>query len=180
MDNFSMNNEKIRFGVVFLLGLIVGLGIYWAFDSDNSASPEDVFMNEEVATTTQSLIKEENGLIVEDQDAGKTVKVAELIFKRPGWVAIHDNVNGTPGRILGARVFDIGTTTEAVVELLRGTVGGKSYFAMLQDDDGQYKQFNPHTDKPLLNEDRKPIMVLFQVTGNAETSATAPLNFSKE
>lgn len=174
-----MNNDKVRSGVIFLLGLIVGLGVYWVFDNDKGATQDDVQSTEEVASTT-SRIQKENGLIVEDQGPGRTVKISELIFKRPGWVAIHDDINGTPGRILGARVFDIGITTEGVVELLRGTIGGKSYFAMLHDDDGKYKEFNPQTDKPLLGDDGKPVMVLFQVSGNSSTTAATPLNFSKE
>jgi hypothetical protein len=177
MEKFKINNDKVRLGAMFLVGLIVGLGVYWIFDNDDSSIHDEILVNEEVDTT---LFQEENGLLVDDQVAGKTVLVDMIVFKRPGWVAIHDDLNGTPGRILGARVFDIGTTTEGIVELLRGTEGGKSYFAMLHDDDGKYKQFDPQTDKPLLDKDGKPIMVLFQVIGGSDTAAVMPTNISKE
>jgi hypothetical protein len=50
------------------------------------------------------------------------------------------------------------------VELIRATVAGNSYFAVLHDDDdGKYKLFTPQTDKPLLDASGQPIMVKFQV-----------------
>ncbi|MBX4198226.1 hypothetical protein KW782_02715 [Candidatus Parcubacteria bacterium] len=161
-----MENQNVRLAVAFIIGLVVGLGVYWLFDQDAAMNNgNNPLGEEELATTTVSAIEGDNGLIVEDQGAGRMVNVSELRLKQPGWVAIHDDVNGTPGRILGARVFDTGTSAGAV-ELLRATETGKSYFAVIHDDDGAFKTFNPATDKPLLDDEGKMILVRFQISGS--------------
>jgi hypothetical protein len=156
-----MQNENVRLGVAFIVGVVVGLGIYW-IASQNTSAPEDPLVTNEETASTTSRVQTPNGLIVADQEPGKTVKISELVFKRPGWVAIHDDVDGTPGRILGAKLFDTGTSTDVSVGLLRATVAGKTYLAVLHDDDGQYKTFNPQTDKPLKDDMGQLILVRFQ------------------
>ena len=84
----------------------------------------------------------------DNQPAGKTVSVAVKLEKE-AWVAVHEETNGAPGKILGAQLFTAGTHF-GKVELLRGTVAGAKYYAMLHADDGDRK-FDHAKDMPLKN-----------------------------
>ncbi|PIR47042.1 MAG: hypothetical protein COV07_01040 [Candidatus Vogelbacteria bacterium CG10_big_fil_rev_8_21_14_0_10_45_14] len=64
------------------------------------------------------------------------------------WVVVHEDRNGEPGNILGARRVEAGTTTTEVM-LLRGTVAGGKYYVMLHSDNGDGK-FDYKLDLPIL------------------------------
>lgn len=69
---------------------------------------------------------------VADQPAGMEVKVSSLALSEMGWVGIRDD----EGRVLGAGRFDAGNFADVTVPLLRATVAGDSYQALLYVDDG--------------------------------------------
>jgi len=73
----------------------------------------------------------------DDQPAGSSVNVA-VKSDSEVWVAVHEDVDGKPSRILGAQLFSAGTNL-GKVDLLRPTVAGMSYHAMLHSDDGDRK-----------------------------------------
>lgn len=94
------------------------------------------------------------------QKAGKKV-LAFASLDRQGWVAVHDYKNGVIGKILGAKHF--GPATSAVeVPLMRATLAGYTYVVMLHADDGDFTDFVPRTDLPLLGADGKMIMAEFK------------------
>ena len=94
------------------------------------------------------------------QKAGKTV-LAVATLDRQGWVAVHDYKNGVIGKILGAKHF--GPATSSVeVPLMRSTVAGYAYVVMLHSDDGDFSDFTPSTDLPLLGANGKMIMAEFK------------------
>ncbi|MDP3727178.1 MAG: hypothetical protein Q8R35_00905 [bacterium] len=89
-----------------------------------------------------------NGIAVSDQAPGLSVAISMVALSRDGWVVIHESEEGKPGRILGAKRFDVGTGMTGNVELLRPTAEGQVYFAMLHADDGD-RQFDHAKDLPL-------------------------------
>lgn len=89
-----------------------------------------------------------NAIAVNDQPPGATVAVSFVTLGQSGWVAIHEEMDSKPGRIIGARRFDAGANQSGAVELLRPTEEGKVYFAMLHADDGD-RQFDHQKDLPL-------------------------------
>mgnify|MGYP001601830317 FL=1 len=98
------------------------------------------------------------GLSVPDQPAGKTIAVQDLSITGTKWVAIYDDRDGKPGRILGAtRVHD--GNEDATVDLLRpeGTISGGTYYAAILNDDGD-EEFNRLTDLPPLSPDKVTIV----------------------
>lgn len=104
-----------------------------------------------------------NAIAVDDQDAGSTATVRSATLSEEGWVVIHEDWNGKPGNILGARRLPAGTQQAVVVELLRSTEGGKVYYAMLHRDDGD-KAFAHTRDLPVLDASGSPIMMRFIAT----------------
>ena len=98
---------------------------------------------------------------VDEQKAGNTVAVTMLTLSNPGWVVIHEDRNGKPGNVLGATWYQAGIHL-AKVELLRSTVVGGTYYAMIHSDDGD-KQFDLKKDLPLMDASGNPIMAMFKV-----------------
>lgn len=105
----------------------------------------------------------QNAIAVDDQDAGSTATVRSTTLAEEGWVVIHEDWNGKPGNILGARRLPAGSHQAIVVELLRSTEGGKVYYAMLHRDDGD-KAFAHTRDLPVLDASGSPIMMRFVAT----------------
>ncbi len=101
-----------------------------------------------------------NAVAVDDQKAGDRVEVTMITLSKSGWVAIHEDINGTPGRILGARRYDPGIYL-GEVDLLRPTIAGQTYHAILHLDDGD-KQFDLTKDLPIKGEDGKIVEVSFK------------------
>jgi len=77
-----------------------------------------------------------------------------------GWVVIHESSNGAPGNILGAQRFDAGAYSGGSVELLRDTLAGQTYFAMLHLDNND-KSFDHNTDLPVLDDTERIVMTSF-------------------
>ncbi|MBI1975493.1 MAG: hypothetical protein HYS59_00650 [Candidatus Vogelbacteria bacterium] len=95
-----------------------------------------------------------------DQPAGSLVIVKRASLARPGWVVIHEDRAGIPGNVLGAALFDRGASM-GTVELLRATVSGGLYYAMLHDDDGDHL-FELKQDLPLRATDGASISSAFR------------------
>jgi hypothetical protein len=146
----NLENQNVRLGITFVIGLIVGFGGHWLWANRVTSTPNDeIMLMDDTASTTQALTSTNASVTVEKQEAGNKVFIKNVTLAAPGWVAIHDMVNGQPGKILGAKLFDKGSN-EGFVDLLRITIPGKSYFAVLHGDDGDYKNFVPSADLPLM------------------------------
>lgn len=108
-------------------------------------------------------IAEGGKIAVSEQAAGMSVKIASVYLPVAGWVAVHEDAGGTPGKILGARRFEKGAYTGVAVELLRGTENGKIYYAMLHTDDGD-RAFDAKKDALVKDASGSAVMVKFTIT----------------
>lgn len=70
-------------------------------------------------------------LSVVDQAAGDSVTIASMTLTKPSWIAVQDK----RGWILGAGWFPAGATSGSV-PLLRATLAGETYTALVYVDDG--------------------------------------------
>lgn len=99
--------------------------------------------------------------MVDDQPAGATVLVKEVVFSRPFWIVVREDRKGSIGNILGALWLPSGTHQNREVELLRGTVTGGMYYVFLHDDDGD-KKFSSSIDLPMTDSFGKAFSVTFR------------------
>ncbi len=115
------------------------------------------------------LIVDNNAIYVVEQVPSRTVLVAVVRFAKPGFVAIHENNAGQPGKILGASgVLPAGETKNLTpIMLSRATADGETLYAMLYDDNGD-GAFDAAKDKPLLDsESGQPVMMIFSISVGA-------------
>lgn len=158
--------------LMFVIGLIIGVLVMWIFGGTKGS--EDATKTSELSTTTAEDLVGEVGeevstnlgqvevaptenttvgtdsLTVQNQSSGATVFIETLNVTASTWVAVHDvKSDGTLGNILGARRFEPGMRS-GVVELLRNTVSGTNYSAVMYRDNGD-REFNKNTDTKITN-----------------------------
>ena len=153
----EQKNNKIRLYLTIVLCFVAGLGLAWLLFSASNPTAEEV-KTEEANELSQGV----DSLMADDQIFGLEANVKLVKFEsRAGWVAIHEDRDGKPGNILGASWLPVGEHADTKVELLRAMEAGKTYYAMLHDDDGD-KLFNYKNDLSLPSATGEPIMVAFR------------------
>ncbi len=158
------NRERTHMIVAGIAGILVGFFAGWmwvdtgkdkpASETTDTASSIDLndFPSDELKKADNSKETSEvtpptpptpsvsaasdNKISVEIQSAGKEVAVSSVALTGESWIVIHEDEAGKPLRILGAKRLNAGTYTNVVVKLLRETVEGHTYYAMLHGDDG--------------------------------------------
>ena len=166
------NNQK--YIIVATLSFIVGFGLAWLITANRTSNLNgNLDISDQSATSTISTSNEAtsttlNSITVKDQTAGTEVNIDQAVFQNSGWVVIHEDDNGAPGRILGAQLFDPGTWS-GKVELLRGTLADKVYYAMLHSDNGD-RAFDPKKDLPIQNDGGATVMQMFKTFSDSATS----------
>lgn len=142
-----------------LIGIVLAAGIFYGwqrYEKGGVQAEEAIDANGEAVSSK---------LFVPDQLPGKVAKIQELAMDRSVWVAIHEDAEGKPGKILGARRFPSGHILNGEVELLRGMTPGL-YYAMVHEDDGVLG-FNHAKDVPAV-ENGLPVMARFLAGDNPE------------
>lgn len=141
-------NTKLKSPLFFAaIGFVIGalaVGL-WSFEK-NLPSLGEKSQNEENTPAPN------NVLVVENQDAGKTVVVHSVAVPPPGvWVAVEELSDGTLIGVLGAARVRF-QSTNVMVELLRETKPGSEYVAVLYRDDGD-DQFSLEKDSVYIDFD---------------------------
>lgn len=177
-------NATPKYVLTAVVAFLVGFGSAWLYldgnvkglnVGENKDGGEKSLNKGEKATITigtSGMLAESSAIVVNDQSPGIEVLIAKTVFEKGGWVVIHeDDGEGASGKILGAQLFDPGSFDNGKVELLRGTIEGGTYFAMLHSDNGD-RAFDPKLDTPILGKTGAPIMMEFTATETAPSVET--------
>lgn len=188
--NTLTSNQRVLIAV--LVGFIIGAAAIWIWTVSRSVPKGNAVEDSEVTgavgeTSTargdQTLLgspekktigktetKPSTGVVSLDnselirvlaQTAGTQV-TAHVIFDAPGWVAVHEERDGELGNVLGASWLPEGEH-DVTVELLRGTLAGQIYHAVLYNDDGDRIFEYKSGDVYLLDGSKQPIQATFTV-----------------
>ncbi|MGM0365015.1 MAG: LPXTG cell wall anchor domain-containing protein [Actinomycetota bacterium] len=102
---------------------------------------------------------------VEDQTIGEDnmVTVSEVISPTQGWIVIHQEVDDSPGPVIGQAMVESGTNTNVMVEIDPAMVTD-TLFAMLHEDTGVTGEYEfPDADPPVTDEEGNVVMGIFSV-----------------
>ncbi len=166
------NNSVGKFVAVGAICFLIGFGLSWAIftrqarrSGERSPAAEESAMNKEENRSGDSRQGAGGASAIEadNQPAGSRVLIRAAALAQPGWIAVHEDNNGTPGKILGAARVDAGEYANGSVDLLRPTESGKAYYAMVHGDDGD-KQFDHTKDLPVTDQSGNPVTVRFSTT----------------
>ena len=156
MKESSKNQQMFRYLVITVVAFVVGFGAAWLSFKSQGEKVAVVENENRIETSVgipndsiENLADKDNNLSpisigavalrVDNQAPGKNVFVNEILAEKAVWVVIVEDNNGIRGNILGAGLFDP-EETAGLVELLRGTVEGGSYFAALHIEDSDLTQ----------------------------------------
>jgi len=155
--------------VSFVVGLLIGGMLVWAFSGPNATAPADVAETDEAGEVTEeetdgetvtdevdaeptaepvAVLPVGNGsIVVDDQAAGTRVTLNRATYPiEEGWIGVRDFNNGQLGFIKGVVRFSAagGQVPESIV-LQDGTRAGQQYAVVVFSDNGD-NAFNPAGD----------------------------------
>lgn len=112
-----------------------------------------------------------NSIYVADQKPGSSLTVFQVQLEAPGFVAIHKDMNGAFGPIIGSTsLVQAGTTTQMAVSLNEPIRNGQKLYAMIHQDDGDGK-FDAAKDLPVEDQFGNMMHMIFFVSEDATEPA---------
>ncbi len=146
-----------------LLGVIIVVIIGTFLFLGNSGKEPDS------TSDSSGLIVGQNAIYIAEQAPGENITVSVVHFETPGFVVIHEDTNGVPGKILGASgLLPSGETKNAPpIALSRATKDGETLYAMIHLDNGDGK-FDAAKDNPAQDKiGGAPVMMIVEVSQDA-------------
>lgn len=158
--------------VSFIVGLLIGGLLVWAFSGPSVEAPKDTEKKadtenteskdeEKTETTTETKSEEtpapvatlpvgDGKVTVDDQSAGTFVTLASATYPvSEGWIGVREYQNDQLGAVLGvARFSEAQGLVPKGVQLQRATVAGKGYAVVVYTESGDLK-FSLADDKQL-------------------------------
>lgn len=121
----------------------------------------------EINTMSMTQKMSGNSLNVSAQKIGNRIVVDYVSFEQPGFVAVQEDIGGSPGKILGvSKIVHKGRSEGVEVLLSRKTVEGETLYATLYADNGD-GIFAAPTDGPVLDSvTGVPMYMLFTVSSD--------------
>ena len=162
MDGTNSTTAWTIAGVVALVVIIAG---GWLISREKSGTSNDMASTTETVATatnkgdsgssmsaatsdtktpTPSVVAGGETVTVSDQAAGSVVNIDSAKLTKPSWVAIV----GTNGWVRGAHWFN-SSVENVSIELVKPTIAGESYQAVIYVDDGD-KKFSLHAGDTLV------------------------------
>lgn len=165
----DVNQEGQKTVVSFIVGLLIGGLLVWAFSGPQAEAPkenkaddqkEEVAEEKTTETETEAEVEEvaaapelavgEGKVTVAAHTAGVSVALASATYPvAEGWIGVRDYADGKLGNILGVSRFSQSqglVPTEVVLQ--RPTVAGKEYAVVVFTENGD-REFNLADDKQL-------------------------------
>jgi hypothetical protein len=154
----QLKEESQKTVVSFVVGLLVGGLLVWAFTGNNSEAPKkemtddksemtsdkEAATQEEVGTDeegTTSVPVGEGAVSVAGDAAGMSVSLADVTFPAAeGWVGVRNLNDGKLGMILGVARFSAEQgLNPKEIQLLTPTVAGREYAIVFYSESGDRK-----------------------------------------
>jgi hypothetical protein len=110
---------------------------------------------------------EENMVVVTEQRPGNIVTASTVFLAAPGFVVVHEDIDGAPGAIIGSSAFlAAGESNNIKVMLSRVTQDGDKLHAMLHADTDANGSFSS-ADMPVQSRLGGPLEGWFEISSSA-------------
>lgn len=113
----------------------------------------------------ESMLKDgDSAIYVEDQSPGLSkIHIGYVVLAKPGFITIHDNDQGMPGKILGVSKILNGRVDDSSVDLAVALEADRVYYAELISDDGD-GVFDALKDHPVNEQNKSVVLMSFQTS----------------
>lgn len=166
MDTLSQSQRQLMAGVAgLLLGIVLTSLGFSLLDRMSVTDEVPLVVEEKDTTVVEPMVPREvskgniDRVDVADQHAASFVILSGVTLAAPSWVAVHESLDGQPGNILGATIFNAGAS-RGKLELLRATSPGQRYYVRLYRDNGD-REFDLQTDPLVVGENKEAIQDVF-------------------
>lgn len=157
--------------ILITLALAAAVALTGCVPKPATGTPDQKLPGDDMAQTMPARVGE-NAIYVPPQKPGTQIYIALAALKNGGYVVIHEDAAGAPGKILGASsLLPAGGSGEFKITINRSSVNGETLHAMLHTDNGD-GQFMAATDAPVKNEAGDIIMIGFTID---ETATDNPI-----
>ena len=151
----------IPVGVFMVIVVVLGVIFAKRRNDDSHVATEQ---KEEQTLFREGLAERKNEILITDFSKGDRITVDYVLLELPGYVVVHDEVEGKPGNVIGSSSILFGGEAEDIgIGLKRETIPGEILFAILHKDNGD-GEFNFPGDEPATDMNRNIIMSMFMVT----------------
>lgn len=161
------NNFIVYIPVVVFVVLMFIIGFFIA----RNRNTQEVATEQETDNSLfedSGLSERKNEILLSDFSQGEIITVEYVLLENSGYVAIHEQVNGKPGKVIGvSELLESGESENVKVPLDRESEKGEILFAFLHHDDGDGEFSFPGPDTPVTGEYKNIIMSMFRV-GDSE------------
>lgn len=160
--------NKLLISLIIIIGIVIG-GAF-LYDSRNGTEVE----NRE--PTPKAMLAEKNAVVVNDQKPGTSIVGSIVYLENSGFLVIHEDMNGAPGRILGASaLLPSGENENIRVTLAKQVKDGETLHAMLHADSDGDGKFQASTDTPVQSMIGGPIHGTFRISTQAQENIPVSL-----
>lgn len=150
-------NKNIGIVVAAAIALVAGGAYYYSTAGQSSTE----------ADTVSGMRAENNMIVVNEQRPSTNITAAIVYLASPGFIVIHEDVNGQPGAIIGSSaLLGSGESRNVAVELTRSTKDGEKLHAMLHADTDGSGAFTS-ADLPVQSMLGGPIEGWFEISSSA-------------
>jgi hypothetical protein len=155
MADENNNDESKKTLVAFVVGLLIGGMLVWAFSGPSDKKTDEVNSDEKTASTTMESeemtleaedaaptlkVAEKGEIVIKDQPAASTVKIDSATYPvGEGWIGVRQYNDDKLGYILGVVRFSEsqGLIPEDII-LQTPTTAGKKYAVVVFKEDGDF------------------------------------------
>lgn len=152
VDLLKQSPHKKKAALILIVGVLLGVIVgYFVFNQKIVLAPaQKIGGQKNLNQNEQTSISLSQEVSIDTQIPGEVVLIKKITMPESGWLAIHDDLNGKPGNVLGAAYLKAGTHERQEVLLLRALTEDKNYLAVIHKDDGD-RYFDYKLDVPLTN-----------------------------
>lgn len=131
-------------------------------------TPQAPVTTEVASPTPVTLI---NTISASNQPAGQTVTITTVTLKENGFIAIHEDTEGKPGKVIGnSTLLQAGSYSNVTVNLTRASKDDETLHPMLHSDDGDGTYGFPDEDFPIKDEQGNIVITKFIAGGTPQAT----------
>ena len=121
---------------------------------------------------SMGMMVDNNSIAVGAQGENNMLTASMLVITDPGFVVVHEDNNGQPGKVIGvSRLVGPGMVHNVGITLSRTAVKGEKLYVMLHKDNGD-KTYTD-VDSPIVGKTGDPIMMVVTVEAGTPTAPGA-------
>lgn len=143
--------------IVIIALIVIGVMVF------GDKGTENTMTGEENPATTQ-VPGSVNRIVMNDQYPGNVVYLSSVQLAAPGWVAIHADNNGVPGKVIGSARFEAGINPGKIT-LTQSMVDGGTYYAIIYSDIAG-AAFDPAKNVAVKDANGQVIMKVFKASAS--------------